>query len=140
MTKAKVESQTNSTVEVSFLFEQLEEIEQHISEFDKKKKNIQSQIKDLYEDRITSAYSEKGEPYGAVSFKQDGLKLTFTTPKKVEYNQEGLALLYSEGAPVDVEYNIKEVVFKDLDAAGKAAIVPYRTVTTGKMTVKIERE
>ncbi len=140
MTKIKEQPKTNSTVEVSFLFEQLEEVDQYLSEFDKKKKSIQEQIKSLYEARIAEAYKEKGEIFGAVSFKQDGLKLTFTTPKKVEYDQEGLAALLAEGAPVDVDYSIKEVVFKDLDAAGKAAIVPYRTVTPGKMSIKIERE
>lgn len=136
----QVVPKSNSAVEVSFLFEQLEEVEAHISDFEKKKKEIIDTVKSLYEIRIAGAYKEKGESFGAVSFKDTGLKLTFTTPKKVEYNQEGLAILYAEGAPVDVEYNIKEVVFKDLDKAGKEAIIPYRTVKSGKMTIKIERE
>lgn len=105
-------------------------------------KDLEEELKTLlaqsYSTQLVAQYKLKPEPFGVVSFLEGDYKVSFTTPKKVEYDQEGLAKLAKLGAPVDVEYSVKETVYKSLDDAGKEAFMPYRTVKPGSVSIKIE--
>lgn len=124
-----VEAITESLVTVRKEIESLKALED----------NIKANLVQAFEVQLVAAYKEKPEPFGVVNFKDGEFKISFTTPKKVKYDQKGLAELYKQGAPVDVEYSIKEAVYKDLDQSGKEAIMPFRTVEPGSIAIKIER-
>jgi hypothetical protein len=102
------------------------------------KKAVEAELMALFNSRLESAYKQKDEPFGTVNFEEDGLKVTFNTPKKVEWNQEKLKALYEEGAPVEVEFNVKEVVYKSFDKDTQKYFTPARTVSPGSVTVKVE--
>lgn len=91
-----------------------------------------------YKSEYTAKLKAKSEPFGQSSFETAEYKVTFNTPKKVTWDQNGLAELHKEGAPVDVEYSVGEKTYKELNDAGKEAFMPYRTVTPGNVSVEIE--
>lgn len=101
---------------------------------------LKADIFNLFSEKIKSAYAEKIEAFGQIVFKEPGLKITFNTPKKVTWDQGGLAVIHGEGGPVKVEYSVSETTFKELNDAGKAALMPYRTVEPGTVAVKVEVE
>lgn len=120
------------------LSDELSKIQSEIKKLKIQEELVKEGIYALYAENIAVAYKEKSEPFGTVSFTHNDLKITFDTPKKVSWDQEGLAELYKEGAPVKVEYGVSETLYKELNDAGKAAFMPYRTVKPGTTSVKIE--
>lgn len=96
---------------------------------------------------IVSALAQKPEPFGAVSQQIGEDKVTFTTPKKVDWDQEGLATLYNQISSdpeenvsdyITVEYKVKEDAYKNWPSNLRETFEPYRTVTPGNVAVKIE--
>lgn len=117
---------------------ELESVRSRIKNLKEQEDRIKDMIYENFKDEIAAAYKQKEDPFGVVNFPMDGYKLSFTTPKKVEWNQDGLKKLYEAGAPVDVEYSVKEVIFKAQDADGKDAFMPFRTVKPGAVSIKVE--
>jgi hypothetical protein len=136
MAKVKQEVKRGSN-EVALL-NNLQEIQDKIAELKKQEAVVKSEIVFVFKERIEEALQQKDEPFGSVNFEVENLKVTFTTPKKISYDQEGLKRLYEEGAPVKVEYDLPETVFKVLDQAGKDAFMPYRTLERGTISFKVE--
>jgi hypothetical protein len=138
MTKTKTE--LKSTGNAYTLFDRLDEVRDQILVLKQQEDALKDSIFEAYSTQIANAYKEKGDPFGSISFSVGGLKLVFTTPKKVAWDQAGLKKLYAEGAPVSVEYNVPEAVFKAQDQDGRDALMSYRTTTPGSTSIKIERE
>lgn len=115
-------------------------VQQEIKKLKAKESQIKDEVYDIYADQATSAYKEKPEPFGIVSFKEGDLKISFDTPKKVSWDQAGLAEVFEEGGPVEVEYNVKENIYKALDDKSRKYLLKYRTVTPGNIAVKIESD
>lgn len=96
---------------------------------------------------IVTALRQKAEPFGAVSQIIGDMKITFTTPKKVEWDQEGLAELYVQIAAdpdedvreyIGVEYKVKEEAYKNWPSNLKGSFEPLRTLKSGTVSIKIE--
>lgn len=126
--------------DVNTLVTRLEAIQSSLYELKQKEAVIKAALAYLYKAKIEDAYRVKNEPFGTVTIKDSGLKIKFDIPKKVEWDQEGLAKLHAEGAPVKVEYGVSETLFKSLNDAGKGAFMPYRTVKPGTTAITVERE
>ncbi len=130
--------ETNKKANYSVL-EHLEDVQNQIDILKKQETGLKKELQEKYSKQTLSLYAEKGDKFGVVNIKDAGFKLSFTTPKKVSYDQEGLKKLYDLGAPVTVEYSLSENVYKALDKEGQAAFMPYRTVEPGNVSIKIER-
>lgn len=96
---------------------------------------------------VAAALKQKPEPFGAVSQIIGDMKVTITTPKKVEWNQEGLATLYAQIAAdpdedvreyIGVEYKVKEDAYKNWPSNLKETFEPHRTLKSGTVSLKIE--
>ncbi len=122
---------------VSATIESLEHVRNEMAALKKLEEEIKDKLVESFD--LASAYKSKSEPFGVVNFAEGDYKVSFTTPKKVKYDQAGLAKLAKLGAPVDVEYSVKETVFKALDDDGKAAFMQYRTVEPGAISIKVEK-
>ena len=120
------------------LYEELEMVQDALRVSKETEKNIKQDILDMYADKMKTVYAAKNEPFGSINFNEGNLKITFTTPKTVSWEQDGLKSLLEDGAPVDVEYSVKEKVYQDLNQAGKDCFLPYRTVKPGAVTIKFE--
>ncbi len=136
MDNTKTKDRLNSPEAIT---ESLHHVRNEIAALKELEDNLKSSLLEAYKTQLSSAYKQKDEPFGVVNFKDGDFKISFTTPKKVKYEQRGLARLRDEGAPVDVEYSIKETVYKDMTDEEKAYIIPYRSVEPGSVAIKIER-
>lgn len=123
---------------VEATLEQLNSVRNEMEELKRVESDLKSRILEIFQTGLKDCYKEKSEPFGVVNIQHGKYKLKFDTPKKVKYNQSGLETLFEEGAPVEVEYSVKESVFKSLDDSGKNAIIPYRTVEPGTISIKVE--
>lgn len=116
------------------------------AEIESKIKLAKNELLDRRDAELKEALRQKKEPFGAVSAEIGTQKVTFTTPKKVEWNQEGLAAIHKEmtqdGADpseyMTVEYKIKEDAYKNWPSNLKEYFEPHRTVTPGNISIKIE--
>lgn len=135
----KSQNKLNSENRVESLYNELEEAKAALEKAKDREKEVKEKIKSLYANSIESEYSQKGNRFGTINIEDSGFKVSFVTNKKIYWDQDGLASLLKEGAPVEIEYSVKENVFKELNDAGKAAFMPYRTVELGSVTIKIER-
>ncbi|MCK5603806.1 hypothetical protein KAR91_18100 [Candidatus Pacearchaeota archaeon] len=118
--------------DIETLVDELQSIQADIKELKKTEKSIRS--------GIVSHYGELVPQFGTFSEKEGGIKVTITIPKKIEWDQAGLKGLLAEGAPVKTKYDVSEIVFKELDDAGKAAFMPFRTVKPGPPAIKVKFE
>jgi hypothetical protein len=96
---------------------------------------------------ISSALQQKPEPFGAVSQPIGGMKVTFTTPKKVKWDQKKLADLHAQISSdpdenvedyITTEFKVSEDAYKAWPAPIKQHFEPARTVEPGSVSVKIE--
>lgn len=115
---------------------ELERVRDEIASLKKSEENLKERLTAQFD--LSAAYKEKGEPFGVVNFINGEYKVSFTTPKKVEWDQVGLKELAQLGAPVSVEYGLSETLFKALDKDGQDAFMPYRTVKPGSISIKVE--
>lgn len=95
---------------------------------------------DYFKNDAEALYKQKPEPFGVVNIESQGYKFTIDTPKKVEWDQEELAKLYEDGPfqYIEVAYNVKETVYKELGDNVKKVFQAARTVKPGSPTLKVE--
>jgi hypothetical protein len=137
---------TNSNTQLGYIpnspegvIVRLNQVREQIAELKKLEDQVKESLIEAFRVQLTAAYREKPEPFGVINITEGEYKISFTTPKKVKWEQEGLAELYKDGAPVEVEYSVKETVYKDLDKEGKKIMNKFRTVEPGSVAIKIER-
>lgn len=96
---------------------------------------------------IKIALMQKTEPFGSVTQNIGGFKVTYNTPKKVEWRQDLLADIYAQikADPnecvedyIELEYNVPESKYKNFPTNIRSAFLPARTVMPGNVSVKIE--
>jgi hypothetical protein len=131
-----LKSVPNSTESI---LKDLEDLQAEISALKERETLLKSNLVFAYKDQMAQALKQKDEPFGVVNFKDGDYKIAFTTPKKVKWDQKGLKQVYEDGGPVDVEFSVKEAVYKDMDDDGKGILMKYRTVEPGNVAIKIER-
>lgn len=123
----------------------LEKLEQNLQMQEglkKEEKQLKAALADAYADTI----KEKG--FGSVSVDVGAYKVTFTTPKKVEWSQEKLAEIYEKIRAgndnpedyIEVSYNVQEARFKAWPTVISEEFMPARTVKEGAVSVKFERK
>lgn len=98
---------------------------------------LRGQIAAHYEQEIGLALANKPEPFGTVTIDD----IEFNIPKRVKWNQDGLAKMYKQiGRDADqyikVKYEVSESKFKSWPEAWRKDFAPYREVVEGAITVK----
>lgn len=127
------------------LLNELENIKEDIEELKASEATIKAKIAEHYAADLEQLYKAKDEPFGAVNIVDGDVTLTFTTPKKVEWDQVALGNLYKEigdtaSEYMDTVYKVKEAAFKNWPSSIQDAFIPARTVSTGAMTMKWKRK
>lgn len=92
------------------------------------------------------AAGRRDKPFGALSFETGGHKITQTVPKKVEWNQPGIADVYDRikahgdnpAQYIKLKFTVDERKFDAWPDQIKQIFAPARTVTPGKPTIKIK--
>lgn len=143
MTKTKQNTATNKPnfpQTLEDISNEVDSIEAQIDALKKAKDQLLGSVLERYQDQLKKEYKKKDEPFGTVNIEDEGFQVKFTTPKNVDWDQNGLAELYKDGAPVEVEYSVKEVIFKSLNDAGREAFMPFRTTKPGKVKVELTKK
>lgn len=133
-----------------------ESIIAEIDGYEKEIKGIKKKIdvaKDILtkrrQDEIKEKYAAKDEPFGDIAVMVGDRKVKFTTSKKVEWNQDKLGKIYLQIASdpeedvsdyIGVEYKVAENAYKNWPKKVQTIFQDARTVTPGKMAIKIEDE
>lgn len=131
-----------SPEELSYLADQ---VIQELSLAKAKQKKLNSAILERYHSSEISVRQAQGKMAGTVSINDAGFSAKITRAKKVEYDQQGLAILKQtldandQGHLIKVSYSVPETVLKDQSTAVQAMFEQIRTVKTGTPTVKLER-
>lgn len=124
----------------------IKSLDQQIKDLTSTKKIAQQTLLERRGNEIEDALKKKTEPFGSVSTVIGTDKVTFTTPKKVEWAQPGMKALHdqmiADGADpleyMQVEYSVKEDAYKNWPSNLKEHFEPLRTVTPGNISIKIE--
>lgn len=138
MTKSKQTATEQLPNSFEALMDAIQATQQQLLKLKAHEKYLLDNLTAHFQEQLTVKYKQKAEPFGVVNFQEGNHKVKFTTPKNVSWDQEGLAKLMKEGAPVKIKYEVSETVYKELNDAGKKAFMPYRTVKPGKIAIKFE--
>ncbi len=131
----------------NMLIESILALEEASKNADIELKRAKNELLERKKSEIKIALAQKAEPYGSVSAVVGAYKISYTTPKKVEWEQEGLAELYKQIAAdpdedpreyIKTEYKVSEDAYKNWPTNLKASFEPHRTVKTGSVSIKIE--
>jgi len=124
---------------LSELYNELQEAEAASKHAANRLKYAKKAVLDYFKDEADVLYRQKPEPFGVVNITAGNYKFTIDTPKKVEWDQNELAKLYLDGFfDIEVEYNIKESVYKEMTDNLKKYFQKARTVKPGSQTLKVE--
>lgn len=90
----------------------------------------------------------QAKEFGAVNLTYDGIKVTETVPKKVEWDQEKMNALFDAIATagddprayMKMKLEVQEKVYDAMIAEVKAMFADCRTVKPGKATLKFDME
>lgn len=121
------------------LIDELITLQEQEKELKKRIGAVKDAIYEANKADIENALKAKDEPFGVVNVG----RVSFTLPKKVEWDQERLAQLYREigdtaSEYMDVSYKVRETAFKNWPSAIQDAFIPARTVSTGSIQIKVK--
>jgi hypothetical protein len=122
------------------VYEELESVQGQIAAMKKKEAQIKADILDMHQEQMQ-------KDFGSVTVKDAGFKVVITTPKKVVWNQEGLASVYKSiqasgqnaAEYIEVKYSVPENKFKAWPESIRNEFIGARTVAPGTPAIKIER-
>lgn len=127
-------------------YNDLEETNKQLAELKKRKVVLEDAIIDNFAEKFNDLLSQKPEPFGAANVVFGEFDMTYTSPKKVTWDQAELAKLHKkisehEDASVYIktEYSVSETAYKNWPEDIKAAFLPARSVSNGKSTIEIEK-
>lgn len=127
-------------------YDDLEETNAQLAELKKRKAALEDAIKNNFMEKFNQMLGDKAEPFGSVSFTFGEFGVTYTSPKKVTWDQKELAALRKKiaehedpDAYIKAEYDVSETAYKNWPEDIKAAFLPARSVSNGKATIKIEK-
>jgi len=99
-----------------------------------------------FADRAAQTRADAGKDTGTVHFEDNGFDVTVRLPKRVKWDQAGLAALVEEiraggedpAQYVKTKYDVSEAAFAAWPESIRSAFAPARTVETGKAGYRIE--
>lgn len=129
-------------MDVNETLQRLEDNLQKQAELKREEKQLKAALTDEYAESI----KEKG--FGSFSVDAGEYKLTFNTPKKVEWDQEKLAEIYEKiragndnpADYIEISYSVPESRFKAWPTVISEEFMPARTVKEGAVSIKFERK
>lgn len=128
------------------LLKQKYELEAQMGQLASQVNEIQMQIDEMLSQRLVDLRKMQGKDFGAIHLTFEGLKVTETVPKKVEWDQEKLVPLFfkimeSGDKPSDymrMKLDIPEKMYSDFPPQIKTIFDEARTVKAGRPTLKFE--
>ena len=100
-------------------------------------------LAERYQNDARDRLSDDGKDYGSVTINEDGYKIKVTLSKKVTWDQEGLAIAFTEMQPDDARhfakltYSVEEKKYNAAQPSIKAKLQEHRVVELKGTTIDI---
>lgn len=129
---------------LSILFEEVGALKEEAKRFDSL---ISTALDIRYRDRAAMLRQADGRNTGTVTFDDEGFVVKADLPRKVEWDDAGLAeteaRLLAMGEPptdyIKMKRVVSETAYQRWPSSLQTMFTPHRTVSVGKPTYKIER-
>lgn len=129
--------------DIQWYYDELINIEGSMKELRRQKKQIETELREYFEGQIKDA----GKKFGTVNCEHDGFVVKFTTPKKIDWDQDGLAKLYDKikqhenpDVYMSAKYSVSENAYKTWPDKVKAAFDQHRTEGVGTEKIEIVKK
>ena len=128
---------------VSSLFKYKEGLKDELEKLKTKLNDLNIVLAERYQNTARDILVEKGLDYGSTTLNEDGFKIKVTMSKKVTWDQEGLAIAFTEMPPEDARhfakltYSVEEKKYNAATPSSKAKLQEHRTVELRGTTIDI---
>jgi len=128
---------------VSSLFKYKEGLKDELEKLKTKLNDLNIVLAERYQNTARDILVEKGLDYGSTTLNEDGFKIKVTMSKKVTWDQEGLAIAFTEMPPEDARhfakltYSVEEKKYNAATPSIKSKLQEHRTVELRGTTIDI---
>ena len=128
---------------IESLYHYKEDLKKELDKVKEKINNLNIVLAERYQNDARDRLSDDGKDYGSVTINEDGYKIKVTLSKKVTWDQEGLAVAFTEMQPDDARrfakltYSVEEKKYNAAQPAIKAKLQEHRVVELKGTTIDI---
>ena len=128
---------------IESLYHYKEDLKKELDKVKQKINDFNVILAERYQNEARDRLSEEGKDYGTVTINEDGYKVKVTLSKKVTWDQEGLAIAFTEMNPDDARhfakltYSVEEKKYNAAQPAIKAKLQEHRGVELKGTTIDI---
>jgi len=128
---------------IESLYHYKEDLKKELDKVKQKINDFNVILAERYQNEARDRLSDEGKDYGTVTINEDGYKVKVTLSKKVTWDQEGLAIAFTEMNPDDARhfakltYSVEEKKYNAAQPAIKAKLQEHRVVELKGTTIDI---
>jgi len=128
---------------IESLYHYKEDLKKELDKVKEKINDLNIVLAERYQNDARDRLSDDGKDYGSVTINEDGYKIKVTLSKKVTWDQEGLAVAFTEMQPDDARrfakltYSVEEKKYNAAQPAIKAKLQEHRVVELKGTTIDI---
>ena len=128
---------------IESLYHYKEDLKKELDKVKQKINDLNIVLAERYQNEARDSLSDEGKDYGTVTINEDGYKVKVTLSKKVTWDQEGLAIAFTEMNPDDARhfakltYSVEEKKYNAAQPAIKAKLQEHRVVELKGTTIDI---
>ena len=128
---------------IESLYHYKEDLKKELDKVKQKINDFNVILAERYQNEARDRLSDEGKDYGTVTINEDGYKVKVTLSKKVTWDQEGLAVAFTEMQPDDARhfakltYSVEEKKYNAAQPAIKAKLQEHRVVELKGTTIDI---
>ena len=128
---------------IESLYHYKEDLKKELDKVKQKINDLNIVLAERYQNEARDRLSDEGKDYGTVTINEDGYKVKVTLSKKVTWDQEGLAIAFTEMNPDDARhfakltYSVEEKKYNAAQPAIKAKLQEHRVVELKGTTIDI---
>jgi len=128
---------------IESLYHYKEDLKKELDKVKKKINDLNIVLAERYHNDARDRLADDGKDYGSVTINEDGYKIKVTLSKKVTWDQEGLAIAFTEMQPDDARhfakltYSVEEKKYNAAQPSIKAKLQEHRVVELKGTTIDI---
>ena len=128
---------------IESLYHYKEDLKKELDKVKQKINDLNIVLAERYQNEARDRLSDEGKDYGTVTINEDGYKFKVTLSKKVTWDQEWLAIAFTEMNPDDARhfakltYSVEEKKYNAAQPAIKAKLQEHRVVELKGTTIDI---
>ncbi len=128
---------------IESLYHYKDDLKKELDKIKEKINDLNIVLAERYQNDARDRLGDDGKDYGSVTINEDGYKIKVTLSKKVTWDQEGLAIAFTEMQPDDARhfakltYSVEEKKYNAAQPSIKAKLQEHRVVELKGTTIDI---